>query len=157
MIDELVRRTGTGSETAKSAILGCLCIHPVPPHGSNLPASDHKAAIGGLREIRALLSRRPATVIPLQVWRNFAPALGLEAGQAQEPGADAVTVEDYLAAFKDLRRAVAGPFVEPAGLGGAAGLEELACRLAASAQLHLIGPSGSGKNRVALAAGGPRR
>lgn len=145
--DALGALLGIESDTAKNAVAGMLCLFPVPIVGSRIPASDFKLTIGGYADLLGLLATVRQNSLPLDEWRRFAQSLGLN-DSSVTPSTDAETmVDQYLAAYTDLARVTAGPYIEPT-FENQDTTAALAERVVAGAQMQIVGTSGSGKTEL---------
>lgn len=138
---------GIGSGKTKNSVAGMLCLFPAPIADTLIPASDFKLTIGGYADLLRLVATARPNALPLEDWHRFAQLLGLSDGSAAPPTDAETTVDQYLAAYRDLAGATAGPYVDPQfeGLDTTAALAE---RIAAGTQVQIVGPSGSGKTEL---------
>lgn len=140
-------RSGAVDDDVRAGVAGMLCLFPAPVTGSTIPPGDFKVAIGGYPELTALLATPRPGAISLDRWHAFAASAGLTDASVLPPNAGASLVAEYRAAFDDLARATAGPYVEPLFEGDHA-TAELSQRIRDGGQLQLVGPSGSGKTEL---------
>lgn len=134
---------------ARPAASGMLCIFPEPPHGSRIPASDHKASIGGWSVFERLIASRCSRTLPLDRWREFAEELGLRPESEVSPSSSSTLIADYQARLIELSAAIDGPFHPPTfEVDHEEDQPEIEVLIKDGRQPLLMGPSGVGKTRL---------
>jgi hypothetical protein len=136
-----------GGPDLKPAIGGMLCLYPMAPIGSIIPAGDHKVQIGAYADLLAMLRKPRPKALSLERWQEFAGHHNLRDQSKASPTQAEMIIADYLAAYRDLGAATLGPYIEPL-FEDAASTEELAARCTNGEQLQVVGGSGTGKTEL---------
>lgn len=143
----------------RDAITGMLCIYPEIQPDSSVPATNKKLSVGDFDALVALLQTSAKVSLPLSIWKDFASSMNLVSDAELAQAEDGRHVAKYLSNFLELAELALVPHIEAEQDTdeGLVPLPSLLPLVKDGVNIHLFGPSGSGKShelsRLVVAAG----
>ena len=150
VVDALAAFCGAPSEQLRSVVKGFACLYPAPMHGSKIPKSNYKVALGGFDDLLRLCRTAVPNAVSLEAWQNFARHLGLvDIAQHEDAGRKETQVaKSYASALASIYTTHTVAFIDPPVSeleSGSETLSALGDKLARGEQLLIVGASGTGK------------